>query len=89
MTTAQTDLITKEMVCEFNEILETEGSIIRLYINGERGTVDIGFMNDPYIKSFVLNPDNKFYEKLKKFFATKGFHDLSFNNTGSCFWKLG
>ncbi|WP_064199034.1 hypothetical protein [Brevibacillus brevis] len=83
------DLITKEMVNEFNGILEAEGSIIRLHIEGERGTVDIGFMDDPYIKNFVLNPENKFYEKLKGFFTSKGIYNLSFNNTGSCFWKIG
>ncbi|MBG9776152.1 hypothetical protein [Brevibacillus laterosporus] len=82
----QTDLITRDMVHEFNNILKDERSIIRLHITGESGTVDIKLKEDTYIKmDFILNFEDYFYNKLKDFLQARAsmicnliIHDLVF-----------
>lgn len=78
--------ITMEHIEEFNRILESEGSIIRLHL--DRGTANIVLLNEQYIKNFIINPTSTFYKKLETFFSGKEIYDLSYNNTGSCFWKF-
>jgi hypothetical protein len=82
----ETMVITDEHIEEFNSILESEGSVIRLHKRGN--SVDIGLRDNQYIKNFVLNPIDVFYKKLDGFFMSKGIRALSYNNTGSCFWKF-
>lgn len=79
-------VITEEHVSEFNLMLEKEGSIIRL----SRGwnSVDIVLSDAQYIKNFILNPTEDFYQKLEEFFASKGIYNLSYNNVGSSFFKF-
>ncbi|WP_336761507.1 hypothetical protein [Paenibacillus sp. USHLN196] len=80
-------VITQEHVDEFSKILELEGSIIRLYRNGDN-VVDIVLSDSQYIKNFIVNPTKDFYKKLENFFAHKKIYELSYNNTGNCFWTF-
>lgn len=80
------NLITDEMILEFNNILKNEGSIIILKRNDDGRTVQF-IINDKNIESFIINLNDSFYEKLEKFFREKGITDLRYNNSGSCFWK--
>ncbi|MWV44939.1 hypothetical protein GRF59_15055 [Paenibacillus sp. HJL G12] len=76
--------ITEEYINEFNQTLKNMGSIIKLRRNGFK--VDIGITDNAFVSSFVLNPSNEFYSKLEAFLKTKGIHQVTYNNTGSCFW---
>jgi hypothetical protein len=80
--------ITKEMINEFNELMESKGSIIRLYTRGS--TVDISVLKDDYLKmeDQIINPSREFYTYLQSFFKKYGVK-LHFNNTWSCFWTDG
>lgn len=77
--------ITKEMVQEFNTVLERKGSIIRLYVHFN--TVDIKLIKDDYLKmeDQIVNPTKEFYKDLEKFFYGRGV-TISYNNTWSCLW---
>lgn len=77
--------ITEEHILEFNNSLQNEGSVIRLKQTGE--IIDICLANTTYIKNFNINPTKEFYKRLESFFIAKGILTLSYNNTGSCFWK--
>lgn len=81
-------LITDEHIKEFNTVLEHEGSVIRL-VWDSRSTIDIKLLPDENLDSFIVNPSKKFYSKLNVFFNSKDIYDLSFNNTGTSFWKFG
>lgn len=76
------------MIDHFNEKMKEAGSIIRLRFSPHvQGTVDIVLKQDDFIKSFIINPDDKFYEVLEKFFEEKyGIRKLSYNNTKTSFW---
>jgi len=82
------NLITNEMIQEFNEILIKEGSILRLdRSKGVMGSVNIVFQNDQYIKYNIAGGlTDKFYEKLNNFFRQKGVWELNYNNTATVFW---
>jgi len=82
------NLITDEMIQEFNEILIKEGSILRLEKGkGTIGSVDIVLQDDQYIKhNSIGGLTNKFYDKLNYFFRQKGVWELNYNNTATCFW---
>lgn len=82
--------VTVEMMADFNKVLESKGSIIRLYKkNGEQDiTTDIKIVKDVYLdlEYQTINPTKKFYGELENFFLTKYGIELIYNNTGSCFW---
>lgn len=81
--------ITEEMVKEFNQALETMNCSLRLKLREDMGgnnNCDIVIANDMFVKSFILNLTDKFYETLENFFA-KYRIELSYNNTGSTFWS--
>lgn len=81
------DEISQNMVDQFNDLLKNEGSIVRLIkCNRVFGTVDIVLVEDVNVDSFVLNLSHLFYQKLEKFFEENYGFNLSYNNTGSCFW---
>jgi len=82
------NLITDEMIQEFNGILIKESSILRLqkskYTNG---SYDIVLREDSYIQYNIAGGlTDKFYDKLNSFFRQKGVWELNYNNTATCFW---
>lgn len=77
----------ERIVEKFNEMLEGEGSFIRLQLDTRvYGTVDIKMIESPYVDSYVLNLSNAFYEKLESFLRDEfGIEQIGYNNTKSCF----
>lgn len=82
--------ITKDMILNFNNILESKGCCFRLkYTDGTGGNPhgEIVPMSMKYIESAIINPSKDFYDDLIQFFKRKGI-ELSFNNTKTTFWSL-
>lgn len=79
--------VSNEMIEEFNSILETKGSVIRLI--KDRDAIDVKLIKDDYLimENQIINPTKEFYKDLEEFFSNKGLI-ISYNNTGSCFWSL-
>lgn len=82
--------ITLEMVEEFNLNMENQQSAIRLSF--EENPYNLGINNCKislptlkHINSFIINPNEEFYDELKYFFFGKNIK-LNFNNTGTTFW---
>lgn len=81
--------ITQEMLNEFNNLMELEGSVIRLKTDDRIfDTINIKLPEDKNVYSFILNPTDEWYNKLENFFKQKGIPELKYNNTGSCFWQI-
>ncbi|MET3505546.1 hypothetical protein [Halalkalibacter oceani] len=78
-------VISKEMINEFNNLMEQSGSSIRLIPN--HSSVDIKLVKDRYLnmEDQIINPTTDFYDLLIQFFKNEKV-DIYFNNTGSCFW---
>jgi hypothetical protein len=79
-------VITEEMVNGFNDILQKENSIIRLKLIDN--AVKIGLISDYLIDNYTLNVSHIFYHRLETYFKNLGINKLSYNNTGSWFWKF-
>jgi hypothetical protein len=86
-------IIEQEMLDEFNQILESEGSVIRLKKSPETESVRIGLPDDKYLptdqwgtESYQLMVTDEFLHKLSNFFSENGAMTIHFNNTRSTFW---
>lgn len=85
-------LITKEMVNKLNrEFINEHESIIRFEFKDDCSlpVVYIKLRYDPFItdETYILNPNNKFYETIESFFKDTYDIEITYNNVGSCFWN--
>ena len=82
--------ITEDMVTVFNQTLENLNCSFKLELEKNCVTgnpsCDIVPSNDKFIQSSIINLTDEFYEILNDFFNKRGI-ELSYNNTGSCFWS--
>lgn len=85
------NLITDEMIIDFNDAMRIQGSSIILVKPEDRpNCIDIKLPEDRYVRHVSIGLTNEFYELLKAFFRhTRGVKELSFNNTGTTFWSFG
>jgi hypothetical protein len=86
------EIITQNMINEFNQDLAKSGAIFRLRLD-ERNHVSIQPANSVWLYGggcdgrCIINLSNEFYSYLEKFFATKDKTiELHYNNTRSIFW---
>jgi len=86
------NLITNEMVIDFNDAMRIRGSSVILVKSEDRpNCVDIQLPDDIYIRHINIGLTDEFYDLLKAFFGHPryGVKELSFNNTGTTFWSFG
>jgi len=85
------NLITDEMIIEFNDAMRIQGSSIILVKQEDwSNSIDIKLPEDKFIRHLSIGLTDEFYELLKAFFRhTWGIKELSFNNTGTTFWSFG
>lgn len=83
------NIITKDMINEFNSILKNLDSGLRVDIyssSDEKNLIcTINPANNKYIKSAIFNFADEFYWMLEQFFNDRGI-EINYNNTGSIFW---
>jgi hypothetical protein len=86
-------LVTDEMIVAINEVLDSEGSIIRLRRSRDTDSVRISLVIDPYLpsdawgtESYQLEPNKEFYTMLENRLRWFGISVVHYNNTKSCFW---
>lgn len=77
------------IVKEYNEVLEKEDSIVRLYTH-ERSNklVEIGFKQDVNMEldNHIVTVSDTLIEKLNNYLNEKGIKKVHYNNTRSSFW---
>jgi len=85
------NLITDEMIIDFNDAMRIHGSSIILVRPEDRpNCIDIQLPEDVYVRHINIGLTDEFYGLLKAFFRhTWGVKELSFNNTGTTFWSYG
>lgn len=83
------NIITKDMINEFNSILKNLDSGLKVDIyspSDEKNLIcTINPANNKYIKSAIFNLTDEFYLMLEQFFNDRGI-EINYNNTGSIFW---
>ena len=85
------NLITNEMIIDFNDAMCIRGSAIILVKQEDwSNSIDIKLPEDIYVRCINIGLTDEFYDLLKSFFRhTYGICELSFNNTGTTFWSFG
>ena len=82
--------ISREMVVELNHELANKGCPFRFKFTSNYGNsnpqMEITLPSLKYIDSFIINPNNEFYDWLELWFKIKGI-ELSYNNTRSIIWS--
>lgn len=81
--------ITKEMVENFNQSLETMNCSFKLRYDDswKNPQCEIVPSNTLFINSAIINPTKEFYQTLDAFFKVNGI-ELSYNNTRDIFWSI-
>jgi hypothetical protein len=80
--------INQNMVDRFNEMLQDQESVIRIYKNeGNDYAYRITVLKDPYMKHDpMVYLTEEFYQMLKNYFDS--YHvKLTYNNTGTTLWS--
>ena len=83
--------ITQEMVTELNRELANKGCSFRFKIQNVNGLsyntqMEITLPSLKYVNSFIINPNEEFYDWLELWFKLKGI-ELSYNNTRTIIWS--
>lgn len=78
--------ITPQMIASFNEMMQDQESIIRIYkAGGNDYAYDIQTLKDRFIRDeSMIYPTKEYYEMLENYFKSYGI-DLSFN---TIFWSI-
>lgn len=84
-------IITREMVHKLNADLSSEGyNMMFVFHEGsDRGLADnieVVLVNDPGLRSYVLNPTDVFVKYVIEWFESNYSIHLSVNNTSTVFW---
>lgn len=83
--------ITNEMINEFNGMMESAGSSMRIYHDKSfDGTFNVRLNEDPYIDDDNRRafPNNSFYAELEMFLKPHDVGKIHYNNTRLTFWTL-
>lgn len=83
--------ITREMVVELNKELANKHCSFRFNFQGENEyscntQMEITLPSLKYVNSFIINPNEEFYDWLELWFKLKGI-ELSYNNTRTIIWS--
>lgn len=82
--------ISREMVVELNQELANKGCPFRfnfvLRYTDSNPQMEITLPSLRYVHSFIINPNDDFYDWLELWFKIKGI-ELSYNNTRSIIWS--
>jgi len=82
-------VITSEIIKSLNEIMSSEGSIVRIVKSeSAEGHFDITLLEDKFIDSSLINLNDKFNMKLVLSISKLGGGNIRFSENGTSFWNF-